>query len=88
MSNETNFLTSFCDNICLPISAKVERLEQKKSSSSLKFLKFHRKTFVPESLFNNVLGPQPAALIKRGSGPAVLLWILQNSYEHLFYRTL
>ena len=72
---------------CLSISAKVERLEQKKSSSSLKFLKFHRKTFVPESLFNNVLGPQPAALIKRGSGPAVyceFCKILMNTFfiEH------
>ena len=64
---------SFCDKICLSISAEVERLKQKNLKSSRKFHKFHRKTFVPESLFNNVLGLQPAALIKRGSDPAVLL---------------
>ena len=70
---------SFCDKICLSISAEVERLKQKNLKSSRKFHKFHRKTFAPESLFNNVLGLQPAALIKRGSDPAVLLWISQTS---------
>ena len=64
---------SFCDKIRLSISAEVERLKLKNSKSSRKFPKFHRKTFVLESLFNKVLGLQPAALIKRDSSPAVVL---------------
>ena len=61
------------NKICLSISAEVKRLKQTKKKSSQKFPKFHRKTSEPESLFNKVLGLQPAALIRRGSGTAILL---------------
>ena len=54
---------------------------------SLKFRKFHRKTFVLESLFNKVAGLRPATLLKRDSKTSVFLWNLRIFWEHLFYRT-
>ena len=38
-----------------------------------KFLKFHRKIAVLESLFNKVAGLRPATLLKRDSNTAVFL---------------
>ena len=40
---------------------------------SLKFHKIHKKTPVPESLFNEVAGLKPATLLKRESGTRVSL---------------
>ena len=39
----------------------------------LKFSKIHRKTPVPEPLFNEVTGLRPATLIKKNSGTGVFL---------------
>ena len=38
-----------------------------------KFRKIHRKTPVPESLFNKVAGLRPATLLQKDSGTAVFL---------------
>ena len=44
-----------------------------KDRFSYKFCKLHRKTPVPESLFNKVVGVRPATLLKRDSGTGVFL---------------
>ena len=51
------------------------------------FAKFTRKHLCQSLLFNKVAGLRPATLLKRDSGMGVFLWILQNFYKHLFYRT-
>ena len=38
------------------------------------FAKFHRKTSVPESLFNKLKDGRPAILLKRDSSTGVFLW--------------
>ena len=48
------------------------------------FSKIHRKTPVPESLFQSSL--KPATLLKRDSGKDVFRWILRNIQENLFRR--
>ena len=47
-----------------------------KKRCSKKFHKIHKKTPVPESLFNKVAGLKPATLLNRGSGTGVFLRIL------------
>ena len=57
---------------------------------SLKYCRIHRKTRVPESLFNKVAGLRPQAsvtLLKKDSGTGVFPWILQHIKDDLFCRT-
>ena len=56
----------------------------------LKSMQYLQETPVLESLFNKVAGVQvirPSTLLKRDSNTGIFLWILQNIYEHLFWRT-
>ena len=53
---------------------------------SWKFSRIHRKTPVPESLFQWSCRPQ-ATFLKKGFGTGVFLWILRNIYGRFFYRT-
>ena len=55
---------------------------------SWKFLKFHRKTLVLETLFSNVKGLQTCNFNKRDSNTGVLLWNLENLQEHLFLQNI
>ena len=48
--------------------------------------KIHRKTPVPEPLFNKVADLRPATLLKRDPGTGVFLLILPNFKEHLFLQ--
>ena len=58
-----------------------------KKRCSWTFCKIHRKTPVPESLFNKVPGLRPTTLLKKDSSTGVFLRILRDFLEHLFYRT-
>ena len=42
------------------------------------FRNIHRKTPLPETLFNKVAGLRPGTLLKRDSNTGVFLWILRN----------
>ena len=57
---------------------------------SYKFCKIHRKTPVPESIFNKFAGLTAFGLqlyLKRDSSTDFFLWILGSFEEHLFNRT-
>ena len=47
-------------------------------------LTFHRKATIPDSVFNEVSGIQPAALCQRGPDTDALERILWNFKEHVF----
>ena len=57
------------------------------------FTKFTGKDLSQSLFFNKATGLRPATLLglqlywKRSPGSGVLMWILRNFWEHLFYRT-
>ena len=58
-----------------------------KNMCSLKFCKFHRKTPVQESIFNNVACLRPATFLKRDSYTGVSSKICEIFNNTFFYRT-
>ena len=51
------------------------------------FRKLTRKRFCQSFFLIELYTIKPATLLKRGFSSDILLWILQNCFKHLFYRT-
>ena len=73
--SETKLLFSWPEKLAPKIRSTHVEVFCKKGGRKLR--KIHSKTPVPESLF----------YIRRDSGTSILLWILRNFQEYLFYRT-
>ena len=55
-----------------------------KKSCSNRFLKIHRKTPVPQPLFNSIAGLRPGTLLKKDFDLSVFLRILPN-FKDIFF---
>ena len=53
----------------------------------LKILQYPQETLVLESIFKNLQTFRPATLLKRDPTTGVFLWILQNFWYYLFWKT-
>ena len=51
------------------------------------FVKFTEKHLRQSFFFNKVGGRDLQVYLRRDSGAGIILWILGNFSEHLFYRT-